>query len=297
MSVIYGAVLHTHVSIVPRPIPPQQGLCATNVCLVVERIRDWVLASYPFAVIRRFFELQMLDNPFVLSAQAFVALLPIVIVLISAVFQSDGVGLAISLSDRFGLEGAARDAVVGLFNAPEHTMALSWLAIVMSLLSAWSLGRRLATTYATIFDLPPLPRKQMWRALVWVVVMALVIVSTSQLRDIAHAYGVWALILGSLGLLLLWFGGMYLSIRVVVPALSRGLLLATAIVGVVGQLGLTIWASVYMPRALTSQAEQFGPIGVTFALFTFVLVAATLTLIAPLMVNVWHQRARARLAR
>jgi hypothetical protein len=265
--------------------------------LVVERVRGWVLASYPFAVIRRFFELQMLDKAFVLSAQAFVALLPIVIVLISAVFQSDGVGLAISLSDRFGLEGAARDAVLGLFDAPEHTMTLSWLAIILSLLSAWSLSRRLAKTYATIFDLPPLPRRQMWRGLVWVVVMALLIVSTSQLRDLTRAYGVWALILGSLGLLLLWFGGMYLSIRVIVPSLSKGLLVATAIVGVVGQLGLTIWASIYMPRALTSQAEQFGPIGVTFALFTFVLVAATLLLIAPLMVSVWHQRAQARLSR
>ena len=264
---------------------------------MVERVKDWVLASYPFAVIRRFFELQMLDKAFVLSAQAFVALLPIVIVLISAVFQSDGVGLAISLSDRFGLEGAARDAVVGLFNAPEHTMTLSWLAIILSLLSAWSLGRRLAKTYATIFDLPPLPRKQMWRGLVWVVVMALLIVLTSQLRDLTRTYGVWALIFGSLGLLLLWFGGLYLSIRVIVPSLSKRLLVATAIVGVVGQLGLTIWAAIYMPRALTSQAEQFGPIGVTFALFTFVLVAATLILIAPLIVSVWHQRAQARLAR
>ena len=264
---------------------------------MVERVKDWVLASYPFAVIRRFFELQMLDKAFVLSAQAFVALLPIVIVLISAVFQSDGAGLAMSLSDRFGLEGAARDAVLGLFNAPEHTMTLSWLAIILSLLSAWSLGRRLAKTYATIFDLPPLPRKQMWRGLVWVVVMALLIVLTSQLRDLTRTYGVWALIFGSLGLLLLWFGGLYLSIRVIVPSLSKRLLVATAIVGVVGQLGLTIWAAIYMPRALTSQAEQFGPIGVTFALFTFVLVAATLILIAPLIVSVWHQRAQARLAR
>lgn len=263
---------------------------------MIERATAWVQASYPFAVVRRFFELKLLDKSFVLAAQAFVALLPLVIVLVSAVFRSDGVILAEGISDRFGLTGAARDAVVGLFDAPSHTIAISWLAVVLSVLSAFSLGRRLAGTYASIFDVAPLARRQMWRPLVWVGIMVLLLTASSQIRDLAHSYGTAALILGIVLLFLAWFGGLYVSLKLMIPSLARGPIAATALVGVVGQLGLSIWAAIYMPRSLTSQAEQFGPIGVTFALFTFVLVAATIMLVAPLIVSVWNERAAARRA-
>ena len=47
-----------------------------------------------------------------------------------------------------------------------------------------------------------------------------------------------------------------------------------------------------MPRTLESQAQQFGPIGVTFSLFTLILVGVVVMLVAPLLVAVFDQRKR-----
>ena len=47
-------------------------------------MRERLLASYPAAVVRRFFDLELLDRSFGLAAQAFVAMLPLVIVIVSA---------------------------------------------------------------------------------------------------------------------------------------------------------------------------------------------------------------------
>jgi hypothetical protein len=58
----------------------------------------------------------------------------------------------------------------------------------------------------------------------------------------------------------------------------------------VGRIGLWAWAAIYMPRALTDQATQFGPIGVTFVIFTFLLVGVLVLLAAPLLVSVWKER-------
>jgi hypothetical protein len=45
-----------------------------------------------------------------------------------------------------------------------------------------------------------------------------------------------------------------------------------------------------MPRTLAKGAEQYGPIGVTFSLFTLILAGVIVLLIAPLMVAVWDER-------
>jgi len=50
---------------------------------------------------------------------------------------------------------------------------------------------------------------------------------------------------------------------------------------------MAAWAAVYMPRTLDGQAAQYGPIGVTFAIFTYLLVAALVYVCAPLVVTTW----------
>jgi len=252
--------------------------------------RELALDSYPTAVIRRFFELELLDRTFGLAAQLFVAMLPLIIVVVSVTLDPNSDFIPTQISERFGLYGAADSAVKALFNAPADVQAISWLAIVMSLLSAFSLSRRLSRTYGMIFGIPSLRRTELWRGLVWIGLQIVLIVLASQLRDVRREQGDLLAGLAGIVLLIVWFLGGLAGVKLLVPSIRRGLLVPTAILGSLGSLGLAAWSAIFMPKAFSDQALQFGPIGVTFALFTLLLGATLVILIAPLLVAVWDQR-------
>lgn len=247
-------------------------------------------ASYPVAVARRFFELELLDKSFALAAQTFIALLPLVIVLVSVFTSSGSDVVADQIIERFGLAGAASVAVRSLFGTPDAESAVSWLAILISLISAFSLSRRLSRTYAGIFRLPQLPARQYWRAVLWIAVQVTLLIGGSLLRDVARGESLLITIVGAIALLALWVAGDIASYRLLVPTLSKAVMVPSVALTVVGRIGLLVWASIYMPATLSNQAVQFGPIGVAFALFTYFLVAIFILLIAPLLVMVWRDR-------
>ena len=253
---------------------------------VVARARGWFEASYPGAVVRRFFGLELLDRSFALAAQAFVALLPLVIVAVSAFVTDSATTISNSIGDRFGLDAAARTALFVLFEHP-GTAAISWVAILISLLSAFSLSRRLARTYAVIFEVPPLPRNKSWHGLVWIVLQVTLFVGASMLRDLRQGSGPFLAVVAALALVLLWFAADVAGLRLLVPSAPLRMMVASAVVSSLGRVLIAAWAAVYMPASLSQQADQYGPIGVTFAIFTYILVGVLAYVIAPLLVTTW----------
>ena len=252
----------------------------------------WVKASYPYAVLRRFLDLELLDRSFGLAAQVFVALLPLVIVVV-AVFASDNSQLiAEQAIERFGLVGAADAAVRTLLTPPGGARALSWLAVVLVVLSAFALARRISRVYGSIFGLPSLARSELWRGIVWIALQLALFIAASFLRDLNRQFGVIVSALAIAALLLVWFFGDMAGYRLLVPTVPRNLLIPTAIASTVGRIGVGVWATLYMPGTLSEQAEQFGPIGITFSLFTLMLVAVVVNLAAPVIVTVWDERRR-----
>lgn len=253
---------------------------------LVGRARAWFEQSYPAAVVRRFFQLELLDRSFGLAAQAFVALLPLVIVIVSAFVTDSAEVIADALGDRFGLDGIARNATRSLFEHP-GTATISLLAVVISLLSAFSLSRRLARAYAAIFGLPPLPRGRSWHGLVWIALQVALLISASMLRSLRADSGLTLAVLAVLALLVLWFAADVAGLRLLVPAAPMRLVAASAIASSLGRAGMAVWSYAYMARSLENQAEQYGPIGVTFALFTYLLAGVLVYVCAPLLVTTW----------
>ena len=237
-------------------------------------------------MVRRFFELEILDRSFGLAAQAFVALLPLVIVVVSVFVTDSADVMAQSIGDRFGLDDAARTSIRVLFEHP-GVAAISWLAVIISVLSAFSLSRRLSRAYAAIFEVTALPRSQGWRGLVWVALQLVLLILTSVLRDLRDGRGAAAAAVVVIGLLVVWFAVDVAGLRLLVPTVAIRLVLASAAVANIGRLGLGIWAYAYMPKSLSAQAAQYGPIGVTFAIFTYLLAAVLVYLVAPLAVTTW----------
>ena len=257
---------------------------------MLAELRERAQDSYPAAVVRRFFELELLDRSFAIAAQLFVAMLPLIIVIVSVTLDPDSDFIPSQISDRFGLEGAADVSVRQLFTAPGPERAISWLAVIMSLLSAFSLSRRLSRTYGLIFGLPSLRRNQLWRGVAWIALQILLFGLGSELRAFRRDEGDILATLAGIVLLLVWFFGDMLAVKLLIPSIPRRLLVPTALLGSAGSLAVGAWAAVFMPHTFSTQAEQFGPIGVTFALFTLLLAVTLVIVIAPLLVAVWDQR-------
>lgn len=124
----------------------------------------------------------------------------------------------------------------------------------------------------------------------WILVQVVLMFSASFLRGLERDFGVIVSVLAIAALLIVWFFGDMAGYRLLVPTVPRHQLVPTAIVGTVGRIGVGVWATLYMPATLSKQAEQYGPIGLTFALFTLMLVAVVVNLVAPVIVTVWDER-------
>jgi hypothetical protein len=254
---------------------------------LIGRTRAWVSGSYPYAVIRRFLDLELLERSVALSAQAFIALLPLVILVVSIFVTDVGRMLSEQVGERFALDSLTVEAVKALFSENLGHRTISWLAVLMVVVSAFSLARRLARVYASVFDLPTLRRNENWRGLVWIVLQVTMMVFASFLRQVRNDAGLLLMIVAVLALIVVWFGTDVASLRLLVPNAPNRLVMASAGVATVGRLGLGAWAAIYFARSLSEQAQQYGPIGVTFAIYTYLLVSVLVYVCSPLIVTTW----------
>jgi uncharacterized BrkB/YihY/UPF0761 family membrane protein len=236
---------------------------------------------------------RVLDIAYTLSAQAFVALIPLVLVATAAFTGPNGdAAVAQQLIARFGLIGAARDAVRVLFRDPGAGSGIYWLGLVITLYSAFSLSRRVARAYTTVWGVPALPAaKQARGGLVWLVIQLVMIVLATSLRTFGKDHGTGLQVLAALVLLVVWAGA-----ELIVQQLLTGgqierhrLVVAAALVSV-GHLLVGAWSGIYLPSSFAHQAAQYGPIGVVFSFFTWIFASALMLLAAVLLAAVFTAR-------
>ncbi len=133
----------------------------------VGRLARWAEGTVVGDLLAEVRRTRLLDVAYTIAAQSFVALIPLVLV-VTAAFLGRGDQAVVSrqLIDRFGLVGAARQAVQVLFETPGAGSGVYWFGILLSLYSAFSLSRRVARAYVTIWDVRPLPVNRQWVGLV-----------------------------------------------------------------------------------------------------------------------------------
>jgi len=204
----------------------------------------------------------MLDRSLALGAQAFCALIPLLIIIEAA--QPGDDSLADGLIDRFHLTGAAADTLRRAFTPPAGGTTTTALTVLLLLVSTLSFTRRLQRLYEESWDLPARGIRGTGAGLLWLV--ALVIYGTLHpLLD--------GLFDGLLSLVFSLSGGFLLALLTPFLLLGRRLpwqqLVGQAGLTGVGMIALGIWSAIYMPRAIASSAASYGTIGVAFALITW----------------------------
>jgi membrane protein len=227
------------------------------------------------AMVQRLIDLEIVDRSLVVAAQAFSALIPLLIVLAS-VGARDGNGLAEALIHRFDLSGDGADAVRRAFAGPASGSSITVFGGLFVVVSSLSFTRALQRLFERTWELPKhgMRTAASW-GLSWIGFFAIYWALFPVVGDNFHGSYGWIVGLG--GTFAFWSVTPYLLLARRIPwerlMLQGGL---TAL----GMTIVTTGGAVYAPRAMSSAASEFGSIGVAFTLLTllwaggFVLVGA-----------------------
>jgi membrane protein len=230
-------------------------------------VRDWLA---------RFVALQGVDRAVALAAQAFTALIPLLIVYGAVVSKASGRDFADRLIAVFDLKGTAAENLRQAFAPPTDVeSSITVLGVLLLVFSALSFTRALQRLYQLAWSQPSLGIRAAKWGLIW---LAIVVAGTT-LRPLLLGgfHGLTRLVLSIAFGAVLW---------VITPYVLLGRrvgwrrLVPVGLLSSVGMTGLAVASAIWMPRSVATSAAQFGTIGIAFALigwlvgFGFVLVIA-----------------------
>jgi membrane protein len=216
-------------------------------------------------------QLELLDRAYTLAAQTFVALFPLILAIAAGVTAPGSNVVAEEVIRRFGLAGAAAEAVQDLIVV--RAQGYYWLGLILTCYAAFTLSKRASRAYNAVWETPQIPVRGQWRALVWILVQLLMIVVVTELRAVVKSSGVPLALLTAVVILVGWFAVEVFTQNLLTQGLvARHRILVAAGFATVGRLGIVVWSAAFLTPSIVRQATAYGPIGVVFALFTGLLV-------------------------
>jgi membrane protein len=220
--------------------------------------------------VQHFIAMDGFDRSMALAAQAFTTLIPLLIIVAATLEAGDGKNLGDRIIERFGLSGATADAVHRAL-PPTGTVqdSLSGLSVLILVISALSFTRALQRMYARAWDLEARGMRDSAWGLAWLAGFSLY----AGLHPALHGH-----VSGTAGLAASLAGGTIFWLITPYVILARRLpwrrLVPQAVLVAVGLAVLRAGSAIYMPRALTSAAEQFGTIGLAFTFISWLFAGA-----------------------
>lgn len=252
------------------------------------------VVDFGTAILRRFVQVEGAQQATVLAAQAFTSLIPFLVV--ASAFGPEESDIADRINERFDIHGSAARSVEALFNdAGEVESAVTWVSIVILVLSATSFTRALQRMFQRAYATEPSHWKESWRGLAWLAAFALWAVVSSALREGLSDFAgvVFAVALSTALGFVVWLA---------TPAMLLGsmdwrrLLPGAMVSAVLGAL-LGAASSIYVPVLLTWSADRYGLIGVAFSIQSWLLAASFVVVIGAVVGAVTSERFAHRLDR
>ena len=200
-----------------------------------------------------------LDRSLALGAQAFGALIPLLIVL-----QVGSRALPEDLIERFDLEDDAAESVREAFAVADEQSTTTALSVVVLVVSVLSFTRRLQRLYESTWELETRGLRGTGWGLAWIGFLLLYGTLHPVLDGLAG---------GLVGVALSLAGAFLVGVLTPYLLLGRRLpwrrLVPQAGLTAAGLTALGIWSAIYMPRAFEASAAAYGSIGIAFALLTW----------------------------
>lgn len=232
----------------------------------------------PVRLVRLFVDIDGRDRILMLAGQAFIAVIPLLIVVATVSGTGGSSAVGSYLVRRFALDGSAEESVRILFDRPpEATGGITLFSLVVLVWTSNSFARSLQRTFASAWGLPRSGMRGTVLRTVGLVVLLVVLFGTSWLGNALEEGPVVGGVVVLVQLLILvggWALASHLMLARRVPA--RRLLpgaVASAVVQLVVGWGTAIW----LPGLVTRNADNYGVIGAALALVSWlILVAATI---------------------
>lgn len=243
---------------------------------------DWQRAR-----VRRFLSelarVELIDRSLALGAQMLLAIIPLLMVVGAFLPQDWGSDLLAQVRDTIGVKDDVMEPLrEAALNDPATQPEVGLLSLVVALASATSFSRAMQRMYARAWDLPTFKGLRAVRGSVvwllgWVAMLQITALLVRSMTGVPLT-GLFRIAVQLVANTLLWWWSARLLLggRVSWRNLLPGALLTGLLVVALGQL-----SSLFMPRFARTNLEQFGPLGVVFAiaswlvLFGGVLVVAT----------------------
>ncbi len=221
------------------------------------------------AWLERLAGMQFVDRSVGVGAQAFAALIPLLIVYSAVVPIADARSFAQRLIDKLKLTGAAAESVRQAI-APSGTVAegVSALGFLLLIVSALSFARALQRMYESAYRLPASGMRGTPWHLLWIALIPAYL----SLRPVVASLsgGIWH----AIGSLLLAVAAWLLTPYILLGRRMSGRELApVALITAAGMTGVSVASLIYLPHSLTASARNFGTIGVAFAILGWLVSA------------------------
>lgn len=223
------------------------------------------------ASLDRVVHVQFVDRAVALGSLAFTAFVPLL--LIAGAYLPGGESLSDALIDRFRLTGDNARLVHQIFDQPTGaTEAISWLSVLVLVGSALSFTRALQRLYELSWRLPMRSYRGTLDGLKWLAGVVLWITVFASVRR-------WLVDqTGPLVALVIALGGGFV-IWVLTPFVLLGgrvtwrKLVPTAVLTSIAMTALNVGSIVYMPEAIASAADRYGPIGIAISFVSWLIGA------------------------
>jgi membrane protein len=213
--------------------------------------------------IERFVGIQGVDRAMSLAALAFSALIPLLIVYTAVVPRPDSDDFADELIERFDLEGDSAETLEQAFaTSTSVTDGLSGIGVLLLIVSALSFTRGLQRLYESAYGLEARGYAGTLAGLQWLGAFVVFIGLRPLVADLVSgdvAKAVVSLALGGV----LWTMTPFLLLG---RRLSARRLTPGAVLAAIGNTALGATTVYWLPRTIAESADQYGAMGVSFAL-------------------------------
>jgi membrane protein len=239
---------------------------------LVQRVSNSLVGRIVLALLA----MRLYERALTLAGQAFIALVPLLIVLATLVSSSDSEAVGRWLIERFELTGPSAEAVQSLFGRPPSASnGLTIIGVITLLVSASSFARSVQRTYEAAWNLPPQARRRILNGVGGVLVLISLLAVLALVGGFVNNIGGRALAL--IAQLVFAFPAWWLLARLLLSRrVAWHLLVPGAAISAIG-LVLTSWGgSIYVPLLIERNTERYGVIGVAIALISWLVVMAFL---------------------
>ena len=276
----------------PSTEKPGAALAADRLAARLRETRQRLDASRVGHVQRRFVQVDLANQALILAALAFSLLVPLLVTLAALLPLGGADSLPAAVSGRLGLSVRATADLQRLFPTRAAVRGSSTvIGTLFTLVSAYAWPTALQRGYEVAWGVSSRAWKGLWRPLVWLTGFAaagalLMSVPTS------HALSppwrtVLLLVLGTPVVLAWSWWTQHFLLR---GTVGWRLLLPGALAMTAGLLALRVVAAAYLSRGITSNFQQYGPLGIVFMLLTWLVAVSLIMLGGPVLGAALHER-------